>query len=624
MGDRKCQGFLLQVASMADVSGRAERRPEGLLVGFFKRNWLMVLFSGCIAGGVGVAASALSALVGPVINLILNPGPPVPLPELFGPTLSSLLGRLGVPATVSAGPLLQALPGLLVAVSLVKSVLMSVQLCLWEYFGERQALRLRGELMSGYVRSGLPLMRDEASLRIEHDLSSIIANDTRMAKDYIYNVFGVFPLELLQAGWLAATAWLLSPQLFLIFMLGILPAGAVIGIIGRKLRRRSRAALDVFSDLVEWLQGRLLGIETILHFGTEKHEAAKMRHLTAQIQNRFYKLASVRARTSPLVETMVMAAFAVVIFLASRAIGADGTSAALLLSFISSLSFLGQSLSNLGRAWSFRSEGAAAADRIAMAFSTLHAHQLGPIAEARVQSAVRCRLQDVSLTYAGASEPALADFSYEFRSGRAYCVLGESGSGKSTLLGILLGLLEPSCGRIERSGAEAEVPVTYLPQRPLLAPATVRENLVYPLSFSAPGERLDQVLERVGLKERLARLPAGLETTLGFDGAEISGGEAQRIHVARALHHASPLVVIDEGTSALDPEIEHEVLRALRELASAGCCVILVAHRLAALNFVDEALLLAKGRLVAAGEPAAVQAGEAFRNFSAAPQASKG
>ncbi len=179
---------------------------------------------------------------------------------------------------------------------------------------------------------------------------------------------------------------------------------------------------------------------------------------------------------------------------------------------------------------------------------------------------------------------------------------GPSGAGKSTVIEILLGFVRPDSGRATINGADLTelVPqalsrlTAWIGQRPILFAGTIRENI----RFARPEATDAEVAEaaRAARVDRFAELlPAGLDTVVGEDGYGFSGGQAQRIAIARAFLKDAPLLLLDEPTAHLDPATEAEVLDSLRRLAL-GRTVILASHAAAAHAFGGRRLDIAKGR----------------------------
>ncbi len=206
-------------------------------------------------------------------------------------------------------------------------------------------------------------------------------------------------------------------------------------------------------------------------------------------------------------------------------------------------------------------------------------------------------LEDVTITYPGRSEPALSGVSLELRPGEVLGLLGPSGCGKSTLVAAILGLLAPGSG-VARVG-EVEIGlldpaawhacIGWVPQRPHVFRGTLLENVA--LGLDAGEAQVRAAIERAGLAETLARMPAGLATPLGEGGRGLSTGERRRLALARAILRDAPLLVLDEPTAGLDLATERRVLEGLRELVR-GRTVLIVTHRPAPLALCDRVVTL--------------------------------
>ncbi|MFJ6901721.1 ABC transporter ATP-binding protein [Streptomyces hokutonensis] len=214
--------------------------------------------------------------------------------------------------------------------------------------------------------------------------------------------------------------------------------------------------------------------------------------------------------------------------------------------------------------------------------------------------------QDVrfeNVTFGYGEETVLHDVSFRVPAGGSLGVVGPTGAGKSTLVNLLCGLAPPDKGRVMLNGEDtATIPparlarqLTVLSQQAHLFAASLLDNVTL-FDDSVPEDRVRRVLERLGAADWIRALPDGLQTRVGVGGRQLSEGEAQMVAGARALIRPTGLLVIDEGTSRLDPETEKTwstvIGTVMRERT-----VIMVAHRLGTLRDVDEILVMKDGRV---------------------------
>jgi ABC-type multidrug transport system fused ATPase/permease subunit len=217
-------------------------------------------------------------------------------------------------------------------------------------------------------------------------------------------------------------------------------------------------------------------------------------------------------------------------------------------------------------------------------------------------------IDNVSLTYPGKTMPAISKVSLTIPTGTSVAFVGPSGAGKTTMIDILLGVLIPDDGTVLVSNlppllAVAKWPgaVAYVPQDVVIAAGTIRENIAlgYPIE-EATDALVMRALNVAQLDEFVESLPNGLDTQVGERGARISGGQRQRLGIARAMFTHPHLLVLDEATSSLDGETEasiSEAIHALRGLTT----VVIIAHRLSTLRNVDNVVYLSNGRVLATG-----------------------
>jgi len=227
----------------------------------------------------------------------------------------------------------------------------------------------------------------------------------------------------------------------------------------------------------------------------------------------------------------------------------------------------------------------------------------------RVDGWRRVRLEKVGYQYPDASGWALRECSIALERSGAYGIVGPSAAGKSTLVDLLVGLLEPTEGRVwvDDDPLETLAPkswqrrIGYVPQAPFIADASLRDNV----AFGVPENDVDdarvmECLRLANVAELPAQLERGLDTRLGERGSRLSGGQRQRIAIARALYAGPELLVFDEATSALDSISEAEILAALDNLRG-RMAVIIIAHRLSTVASCDQIFVLDEGRLVGCG-----------------------
>jgi ABC-type multidrug transport system fused ATPase/permease subunit len=220
------------------------------------------------------------------------------------------------------------------------------------------------------------------------------------------------------------------------------------------------------------------------------------------------------------------------------------------------------------------------------------------------------RIEGVSFAYAGRSEPALSAVSLTIPRGARVALIGQTGSGKSTLADLLMGLLEPGSGQILVDGVplvgEARrawrQSIAHVPQAIFLADTSVERNI----AFGVAPEQIDRdrvvdAARRAELHSFLAGLPDGYQTPVGERGVRFSGGQRQRLGIARAIYKAAPVLVLDEATSALDSATEEAVTQALADLGDRGMTIIMIAHRLSTIENCDIVVRLENGRVVATG-----------------------
>ena len=243
------------------------------------------------------------------------------------------------------------------------------------------------------------------------------------------------------------------------------------------------------------------------------------------------------------------------------------------------------------------------ADILAMAPDAAPAH---PKAIGKLDSLA---FDDVTFQHQSAAKPALSDINFRVNRGETVAFVGPSGAGKSTLVKLLVGLYKPRHGRILYNGipnTEVDLEtfrerIGFVTQDTQLFSGSIAENLRFVKPDATDAECL-QVLEQASAKTLLDRADKGLATRIGEGGVKVSGGEKQRLSIARSLLRQPDLMVFDEATSSLDSLTEEEVSATIREVAERREAIsILIAHRLSTIMHADRIYVLERGRIVEQG-----------------------
>ncbi len=229
-----------------------------------------------------------------------------------------------------------------------------------------------------------------------------------------------------------------------------------------------------------------------------------------------------------------------------------------------------------------------------------------PTALSRIENVI---FKNVLFKHLTAARPALYNVNFEVKKGETIAFAGPSGSGKTTLIKLLVGLYDPEEGSIAYNGIdsrqidkdELREQIGFVAQDAQLFSGTIRENLLFVKPTATDAECLD-VLQKAAAYSLINRADNGLDTIIGEGGMKVSGGEKQRLSIARALLRTPNLLIFDEATSALDSLTEEEITKTIREISTSEQHItVLIAHRLSTIMHADRIFVLEKGKIVESG-----------------------
>lgn len=218
------------------------------------------------------------------------------------------------------------------------------------------------------------------------------------------------------------------------------------------------------------------------------------------------------------------------------------------------------------------------------------------------------QFSNVSFKHKTAKHPAVENITFEIKQGETVAFVGPSGAGKTTLVKLLVGLYPPMKGHVKYNTIDSSEinlldlrkQLGFVTQDAQLFSGTIRENLLF-VKPSATDEELLEVLHKASCNNLLARAEDGLNSTIGEGGIKVSGGEKQRLSIARAILRNPNLLIFDEATSALDSITEEEINATIRNISDKNRITVLIAHRLSTVMHADKIFVLEQGKIIEQG-----------------------
>ena len=397
--------------------------------------------------------------------------------------------------------------------------------------------------------------------------------------------------------------WLLVP----VFLVGVLVLGGLTGLLSREIKTQQRSIVRETNRNSGFITESLRNIELIKSLGLTFSEIRRLKAQTDSIfalemqkVKRIRLLSFLQGSTLSLLKLAILFALLWLIF---RNVLSTGELIAM--QFISVAIFAPlQELGNIILA--HREVEASLLNFRALMDKPIERRpqdfvEIGPLEQ--------IRFADVGFRHKGAQEDSLVDISFSAALGQTVAFVGPSGSGKSTLVKLLVGLYTPARGKVfyneisteDLGYNEARRQIGFVTQETNLFAGTLRENLQF-VKPDATDAQIVFAMEQASCANLLLKSPEGLDTIIGERGMKLSGGEKQRLSIARALVREPRLLIFDEATSALDSLTEEQITNTVRQIsARASQITILIAHRLSTVMHADTIFVLEKGRVVETG-----------------------
>ena len=411
-------------------------------------------------------------------------------------------------------------------------------------------------------------------------------------------------------GYLVWLNWQLT-----LFVAVLLPAVAlVMRKFSRRLHRLAVEGQHSTDELAYVVEENVLAWRSVRLHGAEPSQASRFERVSEELRRLSMKSIIAASTGSPITQVMASIALAAVIVVALWQSGRSGTSVGSFVAFIVAMLQLVPPMKHLSELAGPITRGLAALDKGVNLIDSTRP-EIGGSFDPGASSG-HIELRDVTLRYRSGQDAALDHVSLELRAGETVALVGPSGAGKTTLVNMLPRFIEPTSGTVLLDGrplAEWDVMAlrrqfALVSQDVVLFNDTVAANVSLGASgdagrkesASADRERIRAALTAANLLGFAESLPKGLDTVVGHNATEFSGGQRQRLAIARAIYKDAPILILDEATSALDSESERLVQEALERLMK-GRTSLVIAHRLSTIERADRIVVVEAGRIVESG-----------------------
>ncbi|MDD9304451.1 MAG: ABC transporter ATP-binding protein [Desulfobacter sp.] len=475
-------------------------------------------------------------------------------------------------------------------------------------YGSEYLMNYIGEKIIRYFRDSLYEKITDLPISFIHKektgaLMSRITNDVNIVKGMVstavINLFRDSFSVIAFLGVIFYRDWQLACGAFIVLPLAFYP----ILIFGRRIRRFSTGSQETMADLTSFLHETFSGAKIIKIFNLQDFEKSRFRKKTGRLFRLEMKKVTARALSSPVMEFLGGLGIAFIIWFGGMRVINGTSTPGVFFSFLTAVMMLYDPVKKLSQLNNTIQEGVAAASRIfdILEEETSIREKLG----AAILDTGSCEVafEDVGFSYGKDEGEALSHINLKVAPGEVLALVGMSGGGKTSLVNLIPRLYDVTRGRVTIGGQDVRDlsieslrrHISIVTQEPILFNESVKENIRYG-KMDATDDEIEAAAKSAYAHEFILGFPHGYDTVIGELGSRLSGGEKQRICIARALIKNAPVLILDEATSALDSQAENVVQKALENLMQ-GRTSFVIAHRLSTIDYASRIILLKKGRI---------------------------
>ncbi|PID80015.1 hypothetical protein CSB20_08530 [bacterium DOLZORAL124_64_63] len=540
-----------------------------------------------------------------LLLMLLSTGVSLAIPVIAGRFVDTINGVL---RTVPERDQLLLLAGLLV-LQLLGTFFFNIASA---RLGLRTVTRLRHRLFAHLLELPALYFSDQKA----GDLSSRVTSDVGSIQYILTSGIVTFLRAVLTIIGALVLMFSLNPRLTTVVLLLIPATIGLVRLFGWRLQKLYRRLYDELGRISSHVQETAGGIRAVKVYNAQDHQLGRFDGMIQEYLSAGLRRAWLQAALESSIQISLWVCLLAVVIYGFTLTARGATTAGELVAFLLLAFRVAMPLGSLTNLYSSAQGAVAAAGRLDDIFALEPERMPGTPTMRPDPQPASLSLRGVSFRYPGHQDnPAvLRDIDLEIPAGSWVGIVGPSGAGKSTLAHLILGLLPPDRGQLALDGrpypdfelTHLRARMAWVGQEPLLYDASLRDNILFGLE-NVDEQDLEQAVRLSGVADFAREFPAGIDTTCGEQGSRLSGGQRQKVALARAFLRLPGLLVLDEPTSALDAESEEGIRQAMRNLMR-GRTALVIAHRLSLVRDLDQILVLDQGRIVEMGPHAELMA----------------
>ena len=500
--------------------------------------------------------------------------------------------------------LIFVIPLFIVIAFAVKGISLYVAKVLMINVGEEVKMKLQFDMLKSLVKADTQFIDEKHSGKFISNLTYDVSHITNLLSIAILNLFK----DSLTLFGLLIVMFIQNWKLSLISIIMIPLASIAARTLGKRMGKVVTEAQEKSGFLTSYLVELFKNHKLIKIFQKENFETNKASGHLEQLKDKSKKISTVLVRMSPIMEILTGIMIAILIFYSGKLIMKNEIQVNNFFSFLAAMMLAYQPVRSLSTLNMVINQGYSAASRILPIIDTVNSIRDKENSKKIEINEGKIQFKDIYFKYNSNEENVLNNINLEFKGGKMTALVGHSGSGKSTILNLIPRFYQPKNGDIiidgqsiyETTLESLRKNISLVSQETTLFDDTIKNNIKY-ANENASDEEIYEAAKLSNSYDFIENLPNKFETIIGENGVRLSGGEKQRISIARAMIKKSEIILLDEATSSLDSETERKIQEALKLLVK-NKTTIVIAHRLSTIQNSNNIYLIDSGKVMDSGK----------------------